>query len=74
MSVKPEVSEKRQFQLREAQRRRREKLAVNSRHQINIYLSKQAIRILDAQCIVSDVDRHDLIEQLILNLQKKIPS
>jgi|GEM_PF-3062758 len=75
MSNKPEVSEKRLCQLRDAQRRRREKLALNSRHQVNIFLSKKAIQVLDAQCILSDMDRHDLIEKLILNLQQqKFPS
>ena len=71
MSNKPEISEKRLSQLRDAQRRRREKLALNSRHQVNIFLSKKSIQILDAQCILSNMDRHDLVENLILNLQKQ---
>lgn len=68
---KPEVSEKRQAQLREAQRRRREKLARNNRHQVNVFLSRKVIKILDAQCIVSGIDRHDLVERLVLSIQQK---
>lgn len=73
MSHKIVISEKRQAQLREAQRRRREKLSTNDRHQVNLFLSKQAIRLMDAKRLISGMDRHDLVEQLILNLQSKAP-
>jgi predicted restriction endonuclease len=76
MPKKAEISEKRQAQLRDAQRRRREKLAGSNRHQVNIYLTKKAMKLLDAQCLLTGLDRHELIEQLILQLQsvKAFPS
>ena len=70
MFEKPPTSEKRKSQLRESQRRRRELLAAGARHQVNIFLSKEAISLLDRQCNVSLQDRHDLLNDLILNTFK----
>ena len=70
MSKKEETSEKRKAQLRESQRRRREVLSANERHQVNIFLSKQAIQLLDTECIKAGCDRHDLVERLIMNLKQ----
>jgi hypothetical protein len=66
MTDKPITSEKRKQQLRDSQRRRREVLAAGTRHQVNIYLTEEAISALDEQCKVTVVDRHDLINSLIL--------
>ena len=59
-------SEKRRAQLRESQRRRREELSKGDRHQVNIYLSEQAIKAMDAKASELRLDRHQLIERLIL--------
>ncbi len=67
MSLKPPTSEKRKLQLRESQRRRREMLAAGARHQVNVFLSKEAIYVLDQQCSLSGQDRHDLLNDLILH-------
>jgi hypothetical protein len=65
-----EKLEKRKAQLRDSQRRRREMLSSGgNRHQINIFLSTKAIKLLDATCLSNSIDRHELIEQLILNLK-----
>jgi hypothetical protein len=62
--------EKRKAQLRDSQRRRREMLSVGGkRHQINIYLSSNAIKLLDSSCLADDIDRHVLIERLIFSLK-----
>jgi hypothetical protein len=63
-----EKTEKRKAQLRDAQRRRRELLAGNGgRHQVNIYLSSKVIKLMDAECLLSGTDRHELVERLILS-------
>lgn len=59
------VSEERQQQLREAQRRRREKLAAGKRSQVNLYLTKESKEIIDQWCIEYKTDRHNLINGLI---------
>ncbi|WP_297505709.1 RepB family protein [Ferrovum sp.] len=63
--------EKRKAQLRDAQRRRREKLAQGNRHQINIFLSEASITLLDQACKKYGMDRHELIEQLIHDTAEK---
>jgi hypothetical protein len=69
MSSNSTISEKRRAQLRESQRRRREKLSSGSRHQVNIFLSEHAIKVLDAQCTLFNQERHEVVEKLILSLQ-----
>ena len=60
--------EKRRTQLRDAQKRRREKLASGNRHQLNIFLPEAVIRLLDAECEKRGIDRHYMIERLLLEL------
>ena len=67
MTQKEQTSEKRKAQLRESQRRRREMLSANDRHQVNLFLSKEAISLLDKACRTAGVERHDFVEQLILD-------
>lgn len=63
--------ERRKKQLRDAQRKRREALSANgSRQQINIFLSKKAKKKLDTTCAASGLDRHQLIEKLILEFKQ----
>lgn len=63
--------EKRKKQLRDAQRKRREALSENGeRQQVNIFLSQPAKKILDAACAARDLDRHQLIERLILEIKQ----
>lgn len=62
----PEVIEKRRAQLREAQRKRRQALSIGNRHQVNIYLTSETIKALDVMASESGLDRHELIEKLIL--------
>jgi len=62
--------EKRKKQLRDAQRKRREALSENgARQQVNIFLSLPAKKILDAACVSNGLDRHQLIERLILEIK-----
>jgi hypothetical protein len=70
MTDKPATSEKRKQQLRDSQRRRREVLAAGTRRQVNIYLTNEAISALNGQCNISGVDRHDLLNNLILQTFK----
>jgi hypothetical protein len=57
--------EKRKAQLRESQRRRREKLGAGNKHQINIFLSVRAIASLDKLCAEQNLERHEVVEQLL---------
>ena len=68
--LNPGNQEKRRAQLRDAQRRRREKLAYGNRHQINVFLPAAVIKLLDAECDKLGIDRHDMIERLLLELGK----
>ena len=68
--MNPDNQEKRRIQVRDAQRRKREKLASGNRHQINIFLPATVIQLLDAECEKSGIDRHDMIERLLLELGK----
>lgn len=61
------TSEHRKQQLREAQRRRREKLAASGdRTQVNIFLTHHSKEWVDKWCLENKTDRHELINQLIL--------
>ena len=66
MIKNPEILEKRRAQLRESQRRRRQELSKGDRHQVNIYLSLNVIKAMDARASQLGLDRHQLIEMLIL--------
>ena len=66
MVQNPVITEKRREQLRESQRRRRQELSKGDRHQVNIYLSSKAIKAMDSQAGQLGLDRHQLIEMLIL--------
>ena len=66
MIKNPEIPEKRRAQLRESQRRRRQELSKGDRHQVNIYLSLNVIKAMDARASQLGLDRHQLIEKLIL--------
>ena len=66
MIKNPEILEKRRAQLRESQRRRRQELSKGDRHQVNIYLSLNVIKTMDARASQLGLDRHQLIEMLIL--------
>lgn len=66
MTTNPLITEKRRAQLREAQRKRRQALSHGDRHQLNIYLTVKAIKILDSRASELGLDRHELIEKLIL--------
>jgi hypothetical protein len=66
MSKNPEITEQRRAQLRESQRRRRQELSKGNRHQVNIYLPKNVIKAMDARAIQLGLDRHQLIEKLVL--------
>ena len=66
MIKNPEILEKRRAQLRESQRRRRQELSKGDRHQVNIYLSLNVIKAMDARASQLGLDRHQLIEKLIL--------
>lgn len=72
------VSELRKQQLREAQRRRREKLAVSGeRNQVNIFLTRHAKELVDRWCLENKIDRHELLNHLILafaEMPEKIPT
>ncbi|MDO9127488.1 MAG: hypothetical protein Q7U42_11525 [Parvibaculum sp.] len=64
------VSEERKLQLREAQRRRREKLASGERGQVNIFLTQQCKDLVDRWCLEYKTDRNNLINGLILAFAK----
>lgn len=59
------ITEQRRAQLREAQRRRRAKLAQPGRRQINVFLTDQAIAQLDELAQQLNADRHLILEILI---------
>ncbi|MBC7751138.1 MAG: hypothetical protein H7Z73_05385 [Candidatus Saccharibacteria bacterium] len=63
-------SDERKQQLREAQRRRREKLALGERSQVNIFLTQQCKELVDLWCYEYKTDRHNLINVLILAFSK----
>ncbi|MEK8088733.1 hypothetical protein [Thermithiobacillus plumbiphilus] len=65
-----EITEQRRAQLREAQRRRRAKLAQPGRRQINVFMTDQAINQLDALVQKLDSDRHLILESLIHQVTK----
>jgi len=60
-----QTSTKRKAQLRESQRRRREMLSANDRHQVNLFLPKKTIQLLDDACRTAGIDRHDFVEHLL---------
>ncbi len=65
------ASEERKQQFRDAQRRRREKLAAgNQRSQVNIFLTQKSKQLLDQWCDDYNTDRHDLINGMILTFSK----
>lgn len=64
------ITEQRRAQLREAQRRRRAKLAQPGRRQINVFLTEQAIAQLDELAQRFDSDRHLILESLIHQVTK----
>lgn len=64
------VSEIRKEQLREAQKRRREKLASGDRFQVNIFLTQQSKELVDEWCKQYLIDRHDLLNGLITAYSK----
>ena len=59
------ISEERKQQFRDAQRRRREKLAEGKRSQVNIFLSPESKQLMDRWCLEYNTDRHDLMNGLI---------
>lgn len=60
------TSETRKEQLRESQRRRREKLAAaGERSQVNIFMTKQSKALMEEWCLKYSLDRHDVINGLI---------
>lgn len=59
------ISEHRKQQLREAQRRRREKLAAGERVQVNFFLTAESKEIVENFSLKYGVDKHDFINSLI---------
>lgn len=64
------TSDLRKQQLREAQQRRRAKLAKGERTQIALYLQPGNLLLMDAWCTEFRLDRNDLVDNLILGLSK----
>ena len=60
------ISLERKQQLRDAQRRRRNKLAEGTRGQVNIYLTQQCKVIVDTFCDDYKTDKHAFINALII--------
>jgi hypothetical protein len=60
---------RRREQMRLAQQRRRERLAQGSKSQVNVFLSKDAIARLDALALLWGVERQEVIERLLVNLE-----
>lgn len=70
------TSELRKQQLREAQKRRRAKLAKGERSQVSLYFDRRNLETIDAWCTEFRLDRNDLVNNLIFELSKfpeKIP-
>lgn len=59
-------AEVRKQQLREAQRRRREKLAGGERGQVNLFLTQQSKDYLDLWSLEFQSDKHAIVNALIL--------
>ena len=59
------ISEQRKLQLRDAQRRRREKLASGERRQVNIFLTNQCKDIVEHFSNRYKIDKHEFINALI---------
>ena len=59
------ISDERKFQLREAQRRRRAKLAAGKRSQVNIFLTQNSKELIEQFCHVYQTDKHVFINALI---------
>ena len=68
------TSELRKKQLREAQQRRRAKLAQGERTQISLYLQPSNLALMDLWCTEFRLDRNDLVDNLILGLSKSLES
>ena len=64
------TSDLRKKQLREAQQRRRAKLAHGERTQISLYLQPSNLVLLDSWCTEFHLDRNDLVDNFILGLAK----
>ena len=60
------TGEHRKIQLREAQRRRREKLSSGERSQVSLFLTQQSKKLLDKWCLEYKTNRHDLVNSMIL--------
>jgi len=60
---------RRREQVRLAQQRRRERLAQGTKSQVNVFLSKDAIARLDALALLWGVERQEVIERLLVNLE-----
>lgn len=60
---------RRREQVRLAQQRRRERLAQGTKSQVNVFLSKDAIARLDALALLWGVERQEVIELLLVNLE-----
>ena len=62
--------EPRRAQFRESQRKRREKLAAGRNHQINLFLSPEAIIRLDDMAKTMGTERHIIINALLERLDE----
>ncbi len=60
---------RRREQLRLAQQRRRQRLAEGQKTQVNVFLSKQALARLDALALLWGVQRQEVIERLLQDLE-----
>lgn len=64
------TSELRKQQLREAQQRRRAKLAKGERSQVSLYFDRNNLELMDTWCTQFRLDRNDFINNLISGLSK----
>ena len=64
------TSEQRKKQLREAQQRRRAKLAKGERTQVSLYFDRNHLEMMDEWCTQFQLDRNDLINNVISGLSK----
>ena len=64
------TSDLRKQQLRDAQQRRRAKLAKGKRSQVSLYLDRNNLELMDTWCIQFHFDRSDFINNLISGLSK----
>lgn len=60
------TSEHRKIQLRESQRRRREKLAAGERGQVNIFITSHCKEIVDRFSSEYNTDKHTFMNALIM--------